>query len=93
MRVINNKEKNRFETTIDGYKAFIEYKIDGETIELHHTEVDPALGGRGVASEMTETVLLDLEQQGLKVIPTCPFIEKYIERHPEWKSILAGNKN
>lgn len=89
MNVIDNKEKKRFETEIEGYKAFVEYTVRPGILVLKHTVVDKALGGKGVGSEMIEKVLLEIELRGLKVVPECPFIEKYIEKHPEWKSILA----
>lgn len=92
MRVIDNKEKSRFEANVDGHQAIIEYSVLPGILSLNHTEVPEALGGRGVASEMTESVLLAIELRGLKVKPVCPFIKKYIDKHPEWKSILANEK-
>lgn len=93
MNVTDNKEKNRFETKIDGHEAFVEYSVQPGILSLDHTEVDKALAGQGVASEMIESVLLEIELRGLKVITVCPFIEKYISKHPEWKSIVADDKN
>lgn len=88
MRVVDNKEKNRFEAEIDGHKAIIEYSVQPNILILEHIEVDKELSGRGVASEMTESVLLEIELRGLKVVPECPFIKNYISKHPEWESIL-----
>ncbi|HPE82496.1 MAG: N-acetyltransferase [Aequorivita sp.] len=89
MLVIDNKEMNRFEAEIDGYKAIIEYSVQPGILSLNHTEVPKELSGQGVASEMTEKVLLQIELRGLKVIAACPYTKKYIGKHPEWKSILA----
>ncbi|AFL79979.1 putative acetyltransferase [Aequorivita sublithincola DSM 14238] len=89
MRIIDNKEQNRFETTIDGHKAIIEYSVLPGILSLNHTEVPKELAGQGVAGEMTEKALLEIELRGLKVIPKCSFIKSYIDKHPEWKSILA----
>ncbi len=89
MRVIDNKEMNRFETEIDGHKAIVEYTVKPGILSLNHTEVPKALSGQGIASEMVEKVLLEIELRGLKIIPVCPFVRKYIEDHPEWKSIVA----
>ena len=89
MRVIDNKELRRFETQVDGHQAIIAYSVMPNILMLNHTEVDKALEGRGVASEMAEKVLLEIELRGLKVIPVCPFIKKYINKHPEWNSIIA----
>lgn len=93
MNITDNKEKNRFETKVDGHQAFIEYSVQPGILSLDHTEVDKALSGKGVASEMTEKVLLEIELRGLKMIPVCPFTEKYISKHPEWKSIVADDEN
>ncbi len=89
MQVIDNKEKKRFETEINGHPAFIEYAVRPNILVLTHTEVDKALAGKGVGSELVETVLLEIELRGLKVVPECSFVEKYIKKHPEWHSIVA----
>lgn len=89
MHFIDNIEEKKFETEIEGYKAFIEYSVAPDVLTLEHTEVAKELSGRGIASELTEAVLLQIESRGLKVIPHCPFIKGYIEKHPEWKFIVA----
>jgi len=93
MQVIDNKEEKRYEATVDGEQAFIEYSVLPGILSLNHTEVPDALGGRGVASEMAESVLMAIELRGLKVKAICPFIKKYIDKHPEWKSILVNEKS
>jgi predicted GNAT family acetyltransferase len=92
MRVIDNKEKRRFETEVDGRLAFIEYTAMPNIVSLNYIEVDKVLEGNGVASEMAEKVLLQIEQRGLKIIPVCPFIKKYIKKHPEWETIVADEQ-
>lgn len=89
MHYVDKVEQRKFIANVDGYMAFIEYSLQPETITLEHIEVDKELAGRGIASELTESVLLGIESRGWKVIPECPFIKNYIEKHPEWKSILA----
>ena len=37
MRVIDNKEENRFEAEVDGYKAIIEYSVQPGILSLNHT--------------------------------------------------------
>lgn len=93
MRVIDNKEEHRFEAEVEDHTAIVEYTVQPGILSLDHTEVPKELSGQGVASEMVEKVLLQIELRGLKVIPVCPFIKKYIDKHPEWKSILAEDSN
>lgn len=88
MHYVDKVEQKRFIATIDGYQAYIEYEVKPDFIILKHIEVDKELSGKGIASELTESVLLGLESRGLKVKPECPFIKGYIEKHPEWESIL-----
>ena len=54
-----------------------------------HTEVPAQLRGRGLGSQMMRAVLQDVRQQGLKVVPRCPFVADYIRRHPEFADLLA----
>jgi predicted GNAT family acetyltransferase len=89
MHYVDNVKERKFVATIDGYSAFIEYSVEPDIVILEHIEVDEELSGRGIASELTESVLLGIESRGLKVIPKCPFIKSYIEKRPEWESILA----
>lgn len=89
MNIIDNREKNRFEAEIDGHQAIVEYSVKPGILVLEHIEVDQELAGKGIGGEMAESVLLEMELRGLKVIAECPFIKKYIEKHPEWNSILV----
>ena len=88
MNVVDNREEKRFETEIEGYKAVVEYDVKPNILVLKHTEVDKELAGKGIGGEMVEAVLLQIELRGLKVVPECGFVKKYIDRHPEWKSIV-----
>jgi hypothetical protein len=62
-------------------------------IFLTHTEVPAALEGKGIGSIIVKLALEEVERRGLKLIPLCPFVGKYITKHPEWKRILAEDVN
>lgn len=85
-------ERRRYEATVGGASepGVVHYALRGTTIELTHTEVPQALEGRGVGSALARFALDDARQRGLSVIPTCPFIAGYIERHPEYAGLVAG---
>jgi hypothetical protein len=38
---------------------------------------------------LTEHALRYARQRGYKVVPSCPFVAVYIERHPEYRDVLA----
>lgn len=88
--VENNKSAHRFQTEVDGFTAFIDYRLSGETITLIHTKVPPELEGRGLGSKLVKAALDSARNDGLKVIPECPFVASYIERHEAYSDLVAG---
>ncbi len=89
--LVNNKELLQYEYHIGDEVALMEYITTpkGE-VYLTHTEVPPALQGRGIASRLIEDVLIDLDNRHLRVVPVCPFVIAYISRHPEWQWIVVN---
>jgi predicted GNAT family acetyltransferase len=87
--VIKNETNHRFELTVDGYKAFIDYQEKGDNIELIHTESPEELAGRGVATALIEKALQYIENNNYTLTPLCPLVFAYIKRHPEWKRIVS----
>ena len=63
-------------------------RIDSQII-LEHTEVSPALRGRGVASSLARAALEYARANELTVIPVCPFVIGYLARHPEYQTLLS----
>jgi predicted GNAT family acetyltransferase len=83
-------ENNRFELEVDSKVAFIEFdKIEPNTLDLVHTEVPEELGGKGVGSELVKGALNYCKENNLLVIPSCPFIKSYMEKHTEWNDLIA----
>jgi hypothetical protein len=91
INVVDNPSANRFEATVDGHLAVAEYIRHGDAIIFVHTEVPKELAGRGVANALAKTALDAARAQGLEVVVRCPFMAKYVERHPEYQSLLRGN--
>jgi predicted GNAT family acetyltransferase len=85
-----NEAKKRFELEVDGHTAFIECILTNDNIMfLTHTEVPPALGGKGVGSRIVEKALNYIKDHGYTLAPLCPFVAKYLRIHPEWQTLLA----
>jgi predicted GNAT family acetyltransferase len=83
-KVVDNPEGSRFNLLVDDKPAgMVAYLRHGTSIELLHTEVDPAYEGRGYGSLLAREVLDAARAEGLRVIPLCPFIREYLKRHPE----------
>lgn len=87
--VRDNPDRHRFELDADGHVAYSNYTRAGNVITIQHTEVPKELGGRGIGSALARGVLEFARGQGLKVVPHCPFVKSYIDKHPEFADLLA----
>jgi uncharacterized protein len=92
MEVQNNEEKSRFEMTVDGSTAIAEYERREGEIIFTHTEVPEAIGGRGIAQQLVKGALDQARAKDLKVVALCGYVEKFIDRHPEYKDLLAEDE-
>ncbi len=87
--VVNVPEAHRYELLLDGRRVgLLAYRERKGRIALTHTEVSPACEGRGFGSRLAATALDDARRNRLAVIPICPFITGYIERHPEYRDLV-----
>ncbi|BDZ42338.1 N-acetyltransferase [Paraoerskovia sediminicola] len=89
--VVREWAASRYEArTPDGTVVGIaEYVLAEGTIELPHTVVPTEFEGQGIASALARAALRDARDGELKVIPTCWFIDSYIERHPEYWDLVS----
>lgn len=72
--------------------AEITYKVlDANTVDADHTFVDPSLRGQGVAEQLVDRLVNEMEKEGKKIHPTCPYIVKLFERKEEKYEHIAKN--
>jgi len=79
--VNDNVEASRYEISVDGQVAFLEYERRPHSIVLVHTEVPPLLRGYGIAGILAKFALEAARAAKLRVIALCPFVKAYIEKH------------
>jgi uncharacterized protein len=79
----DNTALSRFELAAGGVTVFMNYRLAGNVISLDHTETPVAARGRGLASQLVEGVVQIARARGLKVVPRCPFVRAYFDKHPE----------
>jgi predicted GNAT family acetyltransferase len=65
------------------------YERRGDTVVFTHTEVDPDAGQSGLGSTLVRAALDDVRSRGGSVVPRCPFVRGWIERHPEYADLVA----
>jgi uncharacterized protein len=88
IEVLHNAAAHRFEATVDGQLCVANYRLVDDVMQIHHTEVPPALEGRGIASRIVRAALEYAEGHGLKVEPWCGFVRTYMRRHPDTQRLL-----
>ncbi len=90
LTVRHEPEARRFTTNVEGAIAFISYReAPGHVLDFDHTYVPPTARGGGIASQLTAFALAFARDGGHKVVASCPFVAAYIERHPEFRDLLA----
>jgi len=87
--ITRNEARQRYELHAEGGIAVAHYEMRDQAIALVHTVVPERLQGQGLASMLIKGALDDIRARGLKVLPECPFVARYIERHPEERDLLA----
>ncbi|CAA9259511.1 MAG: hypothetical protein AVDCRST_MAG93-2124 [uncultured Chloroflexia bacterium] len=90
LTIKNNTEAQRFEAELDGERAVTDYYLNNNIIILRHTEVSPALEGRGVARKLVQTALDEAREKGYQVMPLCPYVAGFIRKHPEYQDLVMA---
>lgn len=85
----HNEAAHRFEWTEDGHLCVLDYELDGATAVFYHTGVPAPVGGRGIAADLVRTGLDTARANGWSVKPVCSYVEAYVQRHPEYRDLLA----
>jgi predicted GNAT family acetyltransferase len=79
--VIDNAQAQRFEMTVDGETAVLEYQRTPRSIVLVHTEVPPALRGRHLADDLAKAAIDQAHAEKLQIVAVCPFVRAYVRKH------------
>ncbi|WP_336208000.1 GNAT family N-acetyltransferase [Nonomuraea sp. LPB2021202275-12-8] len=89
IEVADNSAESRFEILVDGKVAgFADYRLMPTKIVFTHTEVLPEMEGQGLAGKLVKHALDAGRDAGLRVVPLCPYVASYIERHPAYKDLV-----
>jgi hypothetical protein len=92
-------DDTRAQTTVSAEEDKYTIAVDGKTVGLaafgdrsnhrvfYHTEVDPAYGGRGLASILVEEALNATREDGKRIVPLCSMVVTVLKKHPEFDDI------
>lgn len=90
LEIRHEPRARRFVAHTASGEAVLQYDtVNAKLLDYHHTFVPPALRGGGIASQLAEHALRHARDNGFNVRPTCPFVARYIHRHPEFAPLVG----
>ena len=91
--VKHDTEMTTFSIELDGAEAVLMYlPVGEEVLDFKDTYVPPEHRGRGVAADLARAAFEYAKEHGYRVIPTCPYIETYLKRHPEYEDLVTRRR-
>ncbi|MEU6974939.1 MULTISPECIES: GNAT family N-acetyltransferase [unclassified Streptomyces] len=80
--------RHRYEILVDEKRAGLTaYRDRDDRRVFFHTEIDDAYAGQGLASVLVENALNDVRAAGLRIVPVCPYVAKFLKKHEEFADI------
>ena len=74
-----------------GRNAIMTYRNAGEGhIIVNHTRVARESQGQGLAGRLYRAMVDFARQERLQVTPTCSYVVRQFERHPEDRDVIRG---
>ena len=71
-------------------KGLMTYKKSGANeITIDHTEVDQNVREKGLGRQMVAAAVEYARENDMKIVPTCPFVERIIDKTSEFQDVLA----
>ena len=91
MRVEHDTATSRFLVRVPEGVATLRYSMPSlRLMDIESTFVPSAARGRGVGAALVERALKHARNEGYLVIPSCWYVKRWVERHPEYAELLRG---
>ena len=87
--VTHNAAAGQFEAHTEHGTALLKYAYRGDAMDLAHTTVPEEAEGQGIGAALAKAALDHARREGVKVIPSCPFVASYVKRHQDYADLVA----
>lgn len=87
---IQHEQGKRYYMQFGNERAELAYGESGKTRDFRHTYVPQELRGRRIAERLVRHALDDTMRNGYTFTPSCPYVERFVEKNPEYKKGLAS---
>jgi predicted GNAT family acetyltransferase len=92
-KVADNPARHRYEIAADDELAgFTVYEHRPGVLAFMHTEIGDEWEGRGLGSTLIRCTLDDVRSRGLAVLPYCPFVRSWLERHEDYVDLVPADQ-
>ena len=89
MDIQHDTTRKRFNTRLDGGEAYLAYERPRPgVLDLQHTIVPDQEQGRGVGESLVRAAIGYAREHGERIIPSCPFVESWLAKHPDEGDVL-----
>jgi len=89
IEVKHDEKSKRFVAEIEGYEAYLSYNVIDNIIDLSYAYTPLEIRGKGIAKIVVEYAFNYAKENNLKVIPTCSYVQTFVERNDNYKDLLA----
>ncbi len=90
LETLHEPENGRFVALVENKEAHLDYVDAGDrTLDYRHTFVPEALRGREIGARLVKDALDWARENGYRVIPSCPFVRRIVDRNPEYGDLVA----
>ena len=89
LTITDAPDRRRFEIAVDGVVVgFAQYRRRPGIISFIYTEIDTSFEGEGLGTLLVKVALDIARAEGLAVLPYCPFVQGFIDRHREYLDLV-----
>ena len=82
-----DRDAGRFSIEEDGHAGVLDFDLTDGVMAINSVRVPDAIGGRGIAARLTRQALDQARADGLGVDPICPYVKRWIDRHPDYQDL------
>ena len=88
--VRDNPRASRFELRVNEvFAGYVSYRDGRSGRAFEHTVIATEYQGMGLASQLIRSALNEARATGRTVLPLCPFVRSFIQRHPAYVDLVG----
>ena len=83
-----SEQDGKYTIAVEGEAVgFADFADRGDERVFYHTVIDPAFGGRGLATILVEHALDAARADGKRIVPVCSMVANVVQKRPEFAEL------